>query len=235
MTPLYESALAETGIRPGSRLLDVGCGPGFFLRLAATRGATVTGIDDAPPFIEIARARLPHADLTVGSIESLPYPDNSFDVVTGFNVFQLAADPYRVLREVARVGRRGAQLVIASWGRPEQCDATGYVRAVGGLLAPPLPGVLGPFALAEPGALEGFAARGGPVVGERYEVVCSWAFSDREAMLRALTSTRLAVRAAESVGDARLSETVLGAVAPWRTGDGGYRLENVFTYLIATT
>lgn len=226
MTPLYESALAETRIRPGTRLLDVGCGPGYFLRLAAEWGATVTGIDGAPPFIELARAALPHADLTVGSMESLPYPEDSFDVVTGFDVFQLAADPWRALREAARVGRAGARVVIASWGRPEQCDAAGYVRAIGGRHA---------FALAEPGALEEFAARGGLVAGERHDVACTWAFSDPETMLRALTSTRLAVRAAESVGGERLTETVLGAVAPWRTRDGGYRLENVFTYLIATT
>jgi 2-polyprenyl-3-methyl-5-hydroxy-6-metoxy-1,4-benzoquinol methylase len=74
MTPLYEAALAQIEIRPGIHLLDVGCGPGLFLRLAASRGATVTGIDPAGPFIEIARTRMPHADLTVGEMESLPYP-----------------------------------------------------------------------------------------------------------------------------------------------------------------
>ena len=56
---LYESVLEELGIGASTRLLDVGCGPGLFLRLAAQRGATVSGIDAAAPFIEIARERAP--------------------------------------------------------------------------------------------------------------------------------------------------------------------------------
>src|SRR5919197_2566139 len=76
MTPLYEAVLEQTEIRPGTRVLDVGCGPGLFLRLAADRGATVTGIDAAPQSIELARERLPQADLTVGDMDPLPYPDD---------------------------------------------------------------------------------------------------------------------------------------------------------------
>jgi 2-polyprenyl-3-methyl-5-hydroxy-6-metoxy-1,4-benzoquinol methylase len=54
MVGLYESVLENVKIDAGTKLLDVGCGPGLFLRLAAQRGATVTGIDAAAPFIEIA-------------------------------------------------------------------------------------------------------------------------------------------------------------------------------------
>jgi SAM-dependent methyltransferase len=234
MAPLYEAALDEIGIRPGTTLLDVGCGPGLFLQLAAARGATVTGIDAAGPFIEIARERVPHADLTVGEMDSLPYPDDSFHVVTGFNVFHIAADPARALREARRVGHPGAAVLIATWGRPEQCDAADYVRAVGGLPPPPAHGAPGPFARFGAGALEDFAARGGLVPGARHEVLCTWAFPDQDALLRALRSTRFAVKAAERAGEARVGETALEALAPYRTGDGGYRLENVFAYLIAT-
>ncbi len=56
-------------------------------------------------------------------MESLPYEDGSFDVVTGLNAFQFAADPAHALRAAGRVARRGAPLVIATWGRPEQCEA----------------------------------------------------------------------------------------------------------------
>src|SRR3954466_7282599 len=74
MIALYEAALDDVEIVSGTRLLDVGCGPGLFLRLAAQRGATVTGIDAAAPLIAISRERVPEADLTVGEMESLPYP-----------------------------------------------------------------------------------------------------------------------------------------------------------------
>src|SRR3954463_8817458 len=98
MIALYESALDDAAITVRTRLLDVGCGPGLFLRLAAQRGATVTGIDAAAPLIAISRERVPEADLTVGEMESLPYPAGCFDVVTGFDAFQYAADPARALR-----------------------------------------------------------------------------------------------------------------------------------------
>jgi SAM-dependent methyltransferase len=233
MVALYESALDEVEIGSGTRLLDVGCGPGLFLRLAAQRGATVAGIDAAAPFIEIARERVPDADLTVGEMESLPYADDAFDVVTGFNAFQFAADPARALREAGRVAQPDAPIVIATWGRPDQCEAAAYVKSVGGLLPPPPPGAPGPFALSEPGALEEFAARGGLTAGERREVVCVWSFADEETLLRALKSTGFAVRASEGAGDERVTEAILDAVSPFRTSDGGCRLENVFTYLVA--
>src|SRR4051794_11688009 len=57
---LYEAALDDLRIDAATRLLDIGCGPGLFLRLAAQRGAAVTGLD-AAPFVEIARERVPEA------------------------------------------------------------------------------------------------------------------------------------------------------------------------------
>ncbi len=233
MLPLYEAGLRSVGIRAGTRLLDVGCGSGLALRLAAARGAVVTGIDAAAALVEIARERLPDADLTVGEMEPLPYGDGSFDAVTGFDAFQFAADPARALREAGRVGRAGAPVLIATWGRPEQCDAAGYVRAVGRLLPPAPPGAPGPFALSEDGALAELAARGGLTPGERREVVCVWDHPDEDGLLRALRSTGFAVRAAAYAGEEAVTEAALEAIAPYRTGDGGYRLENVFSYVVA--
>ena len=219
MIALYESALEGLDIAAGTRLLDVGCGAGLFLRLAAQRGATVSGIDAAGPLIEIARERLPDADLTVGEMEALPYADDSFDVVTGFNAFEFAADPVHALREAGRVACYGAPIVIATWGRLDQCEAAGYAEALGGLF--------------EPGALQGFAARGGLTPGERHDVFCVWSFPDDEELLRALKSTGFAVKAIGDAGEERVADDILGAVAPYRTIDGGYRLENVFTYVVA--
>jgi SAM-dependent methyltransferase len=233
MLALYEAVLEELGIGTGTALLDVGCGPGLFLRLAAQRGATVTGIDAAEPFIEIARERLPHADLTAGEMETLPYDTGAFDVVTGFNAFQFAADPARALREAGRVSRSGAPVVIATWGRPEQCEAAGWVKAVGGLLPPPPPGAPGPFALSAPGAIEAFAQRGGLVAQSRRDVLCVWEFPDEATALRALKSTGFAVRAIDVAGEQRVDEAVREAIAPYRSSGGGYRLENVFGYLVA--
>jgi SAM-dependent methyltransferase len=166
-------------------------------------------------------------------MESLPYVDDRFDLVTGFNSFQFAADPARALREAGRVARPGAPVVIATWGRPEQCEAAAWVKAVGGLLPPPPPGAPGPFALSDPGALEEFAARGGLTPLGRRDVACVWDYPDEDSVLRAMKSAGFAVEAIDTVGEERVTEAVLEAVAPYRTSAGGYRLENVFGYLVA--
>lgn len=231
--PLYDAVIDELRIGPGIRLLDVGCGPGLFLKLAEQRGATVSGLDAAQPSIEIARERLPTADLVVGDMERLPFADRSFDVVTGFNAFQFATAPGRALAEAARVSVAGAPVVIATWGRPEQCEAAAYVRELGALLAPPPPGAPGPFALSEPGAIEQLAALGGLCAGPRREVPCVWEYPDEPALLRAFRSPGFAIRAMRTVGEPAVTTAILRAVAPFRLSDGSYRLENVFTYVVA--
>jgi hypothetical protein len=57
--------------------------------------------------------------------------------------------------------RPGALVVMATWGQPEQCEAAGYLKLLGGLLPPPPPGAEGPFSLSTPGALESFVERAG--------------------------------------------------------------------------
>jgi ubiquinone/menaquinone biosynthesis C-methylase UbiE len=87
--PTYEAALQRVPLEPGHRVLDVGCGVGTFLRLVADRGAEPFGLDASEALIEIARSRVPEADLRVGDMESLPYDDDAFDLVTGFTSFLL--------------------------------------------------------------------------------------------------------------------------------------------------
>jgi 2-polyprenyl-3-methyl-5-hydroxy-6-metoxy-1,4-benzoquinol methylase len=91
--PARQMIATETAVGPGKTLLDMGCGSGEFCALAAERGADVAGIDAAEGMIAIARERVPSGDLRVGAIEQLPWDDDSFDVVTGFNSFQFAAEP----------------------------------------------------------------------------------------------------------------------------------------------
>ena len=52
-TPLYEAALNALAVTGGSRLLDVGCGAGLAMQLAAKRGATVAGIDASAGLLDV--------------------------------------------------------------------------------------------------------------------------------------------------------------------------------------
>jgi SAM-dependent methyltransferase len=118
--PLFEAIADSLGVGAGTRVLDVGCGAGRFLRLAADhRGADVAGLDAAAALVAIARERLPGADLREGEMERLPWDDGSFDAVSGINAFQYAARPAAAAAEAARVVRHGGLVAVATWGRPK--------------------------------------------------------------------------------------------------------------------
>ena len=70
--PTYEEAIRRVGLGAGRRVLEVGCGSGVFLRAAADRGASVFGLDASPALLELARARVPEADLRVGDLAVPP-------------------------------------------------------------------------------------------------------------------------------------------------------------------
>ncbi|NOT45100.1 MAG: class I SAM-dependent methyltransferase, partial [Acidobacteria bacterium] len=121
--PVYDAALARAGVGPGTRYLDVGCGAGMAARMAADRGALVSGLDASAPLLTVARTRLPDADLRQGDIEALPFPDDAFDVVTGFNAFQFAGAPGAALAEARRVAVPGGTVVVMTWGDPAGMEA----------------------------------------------------------------------------------------------------------------
>src|SRR4051794_2173917 len=121
--PAQQAVADALRLRPGLRVLDVGCGSGRFCALAHERGARVSGIDAAPAMIAIAARTAPAADFCVGPMEQLPWPDGTFDAVTGFNCLQFADDPVVGLREWARVAKPdGGTLAICVWGPPETCE-----------------------------------------------------------------------------------------------------------------
>lgn len=101
----------------GSRVLDVGCGPGVLTaQLAARYGAEhVSAIDPAPGFVEATRERLPGVDLLEGAAESLPYPDDSFDAALAQLVVHFMTDAHAGLREMSRVTRPGGLVAACVW------------------------------------------------------------------------------------------------------------------------
>ncbi|MEE8216386.1 MAG: class I SAM-dependent methyltransferase [Acidiferrobacterales bacterium] len=234
VTAVYEAVLRKLHVGPDSTLLDVGCGAGLFCVLAAQLGATIKGLDAAQGLIEIAIERVPQGDFRVGEMEELPFASQTFDVVTGFNSFQFAANPVNALSEARRVARAGAPVVITVWGKAEDCEAAACLGAVAALLPPP-PGTPGPFALSEEGALEALVSEAGLVPMESAEVDTLWQYPDEETALRGLLSAGPAARAIRNVGEQRVVETVREALIPFKTSSGGYELSNRFRYLIAVS
>jgi ubiquinone/menaquinone biosynthesis C-methylase UbiE len=108
-------------IRPGSHVLEVGCGTGVVLRdvahIAGARGH-VMGIDPSRQLLAVARGlcgavggRAPIAT-RVGSGARLPFAAHRFDVALAITVILHVADPLTVVREMARVTRKGGRVAL---------------------------------------------------------------------------------------------------------------------------
>lgn len=109
-TAANSAAYLLSRLRPGTRVLDVGCGPGSItLDMAElVTPEVVIGIENVPTPLEIARkaaaeAGIENVRFAVGDVYSLDFPDDSFDVVHAHQVLQHLSDPVAALREMNRV------------------------------------------------------------------------------------------------------------------------------------
>jgi arsenite methyltransferase len=112
---LVEEALAP---EPGDDVLDVGCGPGFYVADLLHRvgdDGTVTGVDPSPAMLGLAERRVgerPNARLLEGTATQLPVEDASVDRVVSVQVFEYLREVDRALGELMRVLRPGGRLVV---------------------------------------------------------------------------------------------------------------------------
>lgn len=93
------------------RILDVGCGRGDFLLLMKERGWTPTGLE-LDERVE-RHGKSIGMDLRSGSLDSVKFPDNHFDVVTFWHVFEHLRNPEWVLKECRRILKPGGLLLIS--------------------------------------------------------------------------------------------------------------------------
>ena len=117
-------AMAEHyGIKPGDRILDVGCGKAFLLYdfTQVVPGVEVKGIDISKYAIQNAKEEV-RPFLKVGNAEFLPYEDNSFDLVISINTLHnlYCYDLVTALKEMERVGKKNKYLVVESYRNEEE-------------------------------------------------------------------------------------------------------------------
>ena len=119
LEPVAQRVIAMAGPLRGERVLDIACGTGNAALLAARFRASVTGIDQAPRLIEVARERaaaeLLDIDFAVGDAQHLEFPDESFDVAVSIFGVIFAPDPEQAFAEIVRVLRPGGRAFVTAW------------------------------------------------------------------------------------------------------------------------
>ncbi|GAB3790955.1 class I SAM-dependent methyltransferase [Spirosoma horti] len=229
---MFEHVIEDLKPASAHPLLDVGCGSGLFCQLAAQQGFQVWGLDATPELIQIAQHKTLAGNFQIGDMEELPYADQSFDVVTGFNSFQYAAQPVEALKEVYRVLKPAGKLGIAIWGKAQDCQAAVYLKALGSLMPPPPAGTPDPFALSEDEALESLVSQANFKVVKKESISSPFVYTNLEEALKGLLSAGPARRAILASSPEAAIEAVTAAISPFRTAAGGYRLENSYYYLV---
>ncbi|MGE3830514.1 MAG: class I SAM-dependent methyltransferase [Parvibaculaceae bacterium] len=111
----FVPVLDTFGDLSGKRLLDIASGTGHFAQAAFDRGALVEGLDISADMVALAKRRFPDIVFKLGSAESLPYPDGSFDAVTCcFGLLHMER-PEAVIAEIHRVLRSGGRFTYTTW------------------------------------------------------------------------------------------------------------------------
>lgn len=249
LVPLYEAVYERLEVGPGTRLLGLGCGSGLALLMAASRGATVTGVERFSPSAwpspasDCCRPPGPHARVrTPGSSTAPPgtrpaAEAPAYTLVTAFEpIGCLAGDSEGLgdmLDAATPLAARGTPVVLAGWGPPERC-ATSSVLRVATRLADPLRGTGSPRPVLRDD-LEEVAHRAGLRPDGSGRVACPFGYADVESAVRGLLSTGLFDAAIVATDQAQVDKELAEALHPYRRPDGTVWMPNVFRYLIART
>jgi len=226
---VYEHVLDRARIGPGTTVLDCGCGAGRFVALATQRGAVAAGIDASSELVEIAAKRTPAADIRVGDFEALPWPDKTFNVVTGFSTFQFADDHVAALTEARRASRGRVWVVI-----PARLADSGIPKVFAAMatLFPPefLPSLKqsGMYALSTPGTLEETLSRAGMSTLSDETIEATSVFPAIGAAVDAFLSAGATALATRHSGQHAVEKAVSDALAPLTDHSGRVTLAGWF-------
>jgi ubiquinone/menaquinone biosynthesis C-methylase UbiE len=164
-----EALVDSLGVKPGQKVLDLGCGDGTTALPAARRGADVLGVDIARNLVEAGNRRAREHGLTnlrfqEGDACSLnALADDTFDLVVSIFGAMFAPKPFDVAKEMVRVTRPGGRIVMGNW-IPNDPTLVAQILKISAAYSPPPPeGFVSPMTWGVEGhVLERFGAAGVP-------------------------------------------------------------------------
>lgn len=202
MLPAATKAIEYAPPSPGEKILDIACGTGLVARLIAKRlapGGKMECLDLDPAMIAVARESVSQpsgVDLTwhCASALSMPFEDKVFDAVICLHGLQFMPDFEAALREMHRVMKSGARLLVTVWNSIDRNK--GHLAVFGGLerqkVAPTA--MLKAFILGDPMKLEGLATGAGFVDARVSAVPGSVHFPSAQHFVEALAAGAVAAR-----------------------------------------
>lgn len=195
----YAAVHQRLGIGNGCRLLDVACGSGLAIELAAARGATCAGIDASERLVAVARDRNAGCDIRVGDMNDMPWSDATFDVATSFRgIWGTTPD---AVAEVRRVLVAGGRLAMTVWGNVGKSPGAWMFEPFLWATDDKVQHQSEMVSLGRPGVGEAFLADAGFDVADRFEVPCVIEYADPASYARGLASTGPAFEAIQRIGE----------------------------------
>jgi SAM-dependent methyltransferase len=146
-----ESLIAQLGVTPGLRVLDLGCGDGTTAIPMARRGAKVLGVDIAKNLVTAGNLRADHEKLDnisfqEGDASNLDGLNNdSFDLVVSIFGAMFAPRPMDVAREMVRVAKPGGRIVMGNWIPGDPTLVAQILKISSSFTPPPPEGFISPM------------------------------------------------------------------------------------------
>lgn len=195
----YSFVHHRLGIGSGDRLLDVACGSGLAIELARTRGAACAGIDASERLVAVAQDRNPDCDIRVGDMQTLPWDEASFDIVTSFR--GIWGTTPEAVDEVRRVLVPGGRVAMTVWGNVGKSPGAWMFEPFRWAAEEKVENQARMVFLGRPGVGEAFLSDRGFDPAERFEVPWVLEFADPAIYARGIAATGPAYEAIQSIGE----------------------------------
>ena len=172
MEPFTSALFEAAGLRPGQRVLDVGCGSGATTIAAALQvgpGGAVTGVDVSPPLLDLARRRAARAGASIeyieGDAQTYPFPPDAFDALISRNGLMFFDDPVAAFRNLAGTLEPTGRIAFLAPQGPQRNEWIMAAAAAAAQHVGMPPGIgpdqPGPFALSDPDRIRSILEQGG--------------------------------------------------------------------------